>query len=86
VKNLTDVSKEVWRAADPPTIEQINCGSLQRIAAATELMAKRYQDLIDERDRFKNYERIRTSQRDELQRTVRALKGVITKFRKKEAK
>ena len=43
-------SREVWTSAK--TVEHINAGSLQRIADATELMARRHLDLIRERDEY----------------------------------
>lgn len=64
------------------TTQEINAGSLQRIADATEVMAKSYQKLIDERDMYKRwYEEERgTSKR--LYHSNRALRGVITKIKK----
>ena len=53
------------------TIEQINCGSLQRIADAAEKMALRHTELIAEFDT--------------MGKKLSAAKGQITKLKKKMA-
>lgn len=64
------------------TLEQINCGSLLRIADAAEIMAKNHQQLIDERDRYKQwYEQERkTNQR--LLNSNAGLRGYIKRLKK----
>lgn len=61
------------------SIEQINCGSLLRMADATEKMAASYDRLREDRDYWR-----RRAERDETQlaterRRVAALKGVLKK-------
>ncbi len=64
------------------TIEQINCGALLRIADATELMAKRYQELINQREQFERSANYWRAQHDRMQRRLIAAKGQITKLKK----
>lgn len=80
---LREESKRNW-TFDGGT-EQINAGSLQRIADATELMAKNHRELLQSRDRYKLwYEEWRAeARRFELSNS--ALRGVITKLKKKLA-
>lgn len=80
MSDLREMSRRTWTQTDNST-EQINTGSLQRIADATELMAKRYQDLLDENQRYKGY--CNDYQRKILKRdrTISALRGQITKLK-----
>lgn len=80
--NLTDASKKPWNASDQPTLEHIQCGSLQRIAAAAELMAKRHTELIEQRDYFQRIATERAEVIADRDRTISALRGVITKMKK----
>ena len=80
MSTLRDDSRKNWSATGK--FEDINAGSLQRIADATELMAKRYLELIDERDRLR---RIYDAEREavcRLRSSNAALRGVITRMRK----
>lgn len=66
-----------------PTVEEINTGSLQRIADAAEKMAKNYTDLQDELEKMtksKNYWR---DQAEYKTRQIFALKGHITRLKKR---
>lgn len=81
--NTREVAKREWDAATPPTFDAISAGALQRIADATETMAKRYQELIDERDRYKEMYHRALSRRIGRDRQIAALRGVITKLKKK---
>lgn len=64
-------------------LEQINCGSFMRMADAMELMAKRYQELIDERDRYKRDCQEQREAKWKVRHQIAGLRGVITKMRKK---
>lgn len=85
--DFRESSRNGWASAE--TVEHINAGSLQRIADATELMARRHLELIRERDEYERryksvVEWVRT-----LERRLSAAKGQITKLRnaaKKEQK
>lgn len=79
-------SRTHWRTTGdhddtPPSDDRIKIGCLQRIADATELMARRYQDLIDERDRYKQrYEQEQAAARC-LARSNAALRGHIKRIK-----
>jgi hypothetical protein len=67
------------------TDADVKLGALLRIADATEAMAKRHKELIDERDRFEQYYRREQSVRIAWERRAAALKGQITKLKKRLA-
>lgn len=76
--------KEYGRETDTGNLgnEDLTVGCLMRIADATEVMARRYQDLIDDRDRYKRwYEEERATLHLTIRR-LNATKGVVTKLRK----
>ena len=64
------------------TLNHLNAGSLQRIADATELMAKNYLALQEEAARYKRWYEGERKSRHELELQRAALKGVITKLKK----
>ena len=77
-------SRRDWRASGDalPSIDQLKLGCLQRIADATELMAKRHADLIAEMEsteRSRDYWRERA---ERIERSNNALRGQITKLKK----
>lgn len=63
-------------------LDGLKTGCLMRIADATEVMAKRYQDLIDERDRYKRWHKELEERWCKAVLRIAALKGVITKLKK----
>ena len=68
---------------EKPTWELVKIGCLQRIADACELMAKNHAQLVADHDLYKRwyYEQLeRVASRD---RTISALRGQITKLKKK---
>lgn len=66
-----------------PTVENINAGSLQRIADACERMAGNYIALQNERDRYKRWYQEALQNREAAERRASALRGVITKMKRK---
>lgn len=79
--NMKEASRGSWSASNPPTLENINVGSLQRIADATETIAQNYGKLIRERDQAikeRDYERQETKF---LEHRIRSLRGVITRLK-----
>jgi hypothetical protein len=84
-KTFKDLSREDWEpsALLARSMEAINTGALQRIADATEVMAKNYQQLIDERNRYKEYYLETRAERDKLYRRISALQGVITRLKRR---
>lgn len=79
---LKDVSRTDYTAA-APTIENINAGSLQRLAAASELMARNYNTLIEEAARHKRWYEDERDRCRRHARTITALRGVITRMSRK---
>lgn len=80
-------SRKDWGTSGPHalSLDQINAGAVLRIADACELMARRHLDLIDERDRFERWYRDEQRRREAADRRVSALRGVITKMKRKAA-
>lgn len=77
------ISKEGWNV--PQTVEGINCGSLQRIADATEKMASSYDAVRQERDRYQGYYKDSQARNAAKERTISSLRGTITKLKKRLA-
>lgn len=67
------------------TESQVKIGALQRIADATELMAKNHASLVADRDFWKSQAKYAELMRSRSDHRVRALKGVITKLRRSAA-
>ncbi len=72
------------------TLEAIQIDCLQRIAdaaertaTATELTTKRYSSLIDEAARYEGLFREQFARANRSDRTIAALRGVITKLRRR---
>lgn len=63
--------------------EHLTLGCLQRIADATELMAKRYADLIGEKERAESSRDCWRREAERLTRSNNALRGQITKLKRK---
>lgn len=84
--NFRDFSRRSWTGDE--TVAHINAGSLQRIADATELMARRHLELIRERDDYERRYKVAIERESALERKLSAARGQITKLRnaaKKEA-
>lgn len=81
-KSYRDHSRTNWGLNDGfPTDEQIRTGALLRIADATELMAKRHQELINQRDQFERSTNYWRDRADGMEKSNRSLRGQITKLR-----
>lgn len=65
------------------TLENINAGTLQRIADATELMAKRHSELLSEIDRLKASLAAARRNSEWHEARASANKGQATKWRNK---
>lgn len=82
-KTLINQSRKNWVTnGDGANLEQINAGSLQRIAAATEKMAERHTELIRQRDSFEKAAHHWREQSEIKDRRIASLKGQVTKLRK----
>ncbi len=80
---LREASKESYGlVSDRATCEEINMGSLQRIADAVEKMASSYDNMRRDRDYYK--ERTEGLERNSrrMARRISALQGVITKMKR----
>jgi len=69
----------------PANNDMIKLGALLRIADATELMAKRYSELIAQRDQYQRSMDYWREQYDAIERRNRSLRGQVTKMRNKLA-
>jgi hypothetical protein len=78
-------SQDNWQQSLGPdgAIDQINAGSFQRMADALELIAKDRQKLINDKEYYQASAKRYQERYYNEQRRVAALKGVITKLRKK---
>lgn len=81
MNTMRDVSKQNFVGGN--TTEAIQTGCLQRIADATEHMAKRFVELQDELQRQKDKLKLERAWRERLQRRCIALKGVVTRMKGK---
>ncbi len=80
--NFDEASRQKWRRSIP-TIEDLHLGCLQRVADATELMAKSHAQLITERNNFKESKEMWQRLYAAKLRQVSSLRGVITKLKNK---
>lgn len=65
------------------SLEQINTGSLQRIADATEKMAQYHVSILQNLEYYKELSSKRAKRIEELERSVLAYKGVVGRLQKK---
>lgn len=83
--NCREASKANWGAGSEncnPSPEEVNRGSLQRIADACELMAKSHQQLINDRDMYKRWYEEKGARCEKLEYSIRAYKATITKLKR----
>lgn len=82
-RELREASRRRFdRPGGKSTFEEINTGSLQRIADAVEVMSRNHQALIDQRDQLRQWYRDELARRLAADRSRAALRGQITKLRK----
>lgn len=83
-KNYRKLSRDIhWGTKDPNiSIEQINCGSMLRIADATEVMAQNFIDLQDDRDLYKKWYHEEREINKKLRSSNYHLRGYITRLKK----
>jgi hypothetical protein len=67
-------------------LNNVEVGCLQRIADATEAMAKPFVNLVSERERYERYYKSEREDNKRLARRIAALQGVITKMKKSKSK
>ena len=78
--NMRESSRWQWTSGD--TVAEINAGSLQRIADASELMAKNHAELIAERDKFKSWYEDYRAGYEAMIRSNRAYKAWVTRLKR----
>lgn len=84
--SLKDQSRVAWHATTAtPSTDQLCLGALQRIADASEAMAKSHMALIADRDWWKDRADAYSKRMDRADRTAAALRGQITKLKKAKA-
>ncbi|MGH1361018.1 MAG: hypothetical protein ACRBC3_19840 [Burkholderiaceae bacterium] len=76
-------SRKEWTSRS--TLGEINSGSLQRIADATEKMAAGYDKMRNDRDLYKRWHEAAQERNARLERRISALRGVVTKLKKRLA-
>lgn len=81
--NLRELSKQNFESAQGNTLEAISTGSLQRIADATELMAKDYSRMQTDLKFYKDKYLQKCKEIENLENRIAAYKGVVTKLKKK---
>lgn len=62
--------------------DSLKVGALMRIADATEMMARNYDQLIAERDRYKRWYEQERQSGQRMFRRINSLRGVITRMKK----
>lgn len=86
MKSFKDQSRIDWHNKDRQlyaTEEDIKTGALQRIADATEVMAKNYIKMQSDLDLYKRLYKEVSESNSRMARRIYSLKGVITKLKKK---
>lgn len=82
-KTYRDASRTNWgRDKAEVTDEHIKLGAVLRIADAVELMAKRYQQLVDDRDMYERWYQSERATVLKLGRSNAALRGHIARLKK----
>lgn len=82
-ESYREISKRVFgrEKKDSAAIDEINCGSLQRIADAAESMARNYLQLQADVTLYKRWYEESQKQIAGRDRTISALRGQITKLK-----
>jgi hypothetical protein len=80
---FTEESKRDVSRSSGATIDDLQLGCLQRIASATEAMSKNFLSMSSELDRYKRWYEDEKKRRAGIALSNRALRGVITRLKKK---
>jgi hypothetical protein len=84
VNTQRDASRNNWISNG--SVDHIDSGSLQRIADACEKMAASYDRMRESRDRYERMYKQMCDSVENRDRTIGALRGVITRMKRKEQK
>lgn len=77
-------SRKSWhRKVGQPTADDLRLGCLQRIADATEAMAKNHDDLVRQRDNARADRDFWRRECERERRSAIALRGVVTRLKRK---
>lgn len=85
-KDIRGISRNDWSSEIPVNLETINTGSLQRIADSLEKMEKPFDKLIRDNEYYRERNKRQQDRIQSLERSNSALKGHITRLKKKEVK
>lgn len=82
-KSFKEQSKLNWlsRSDLPISEEQLQIGCLQRIADATEVIAKNYNQLLEEVEKYRRWYLDERERREALERSLRTHKGKYTRVK-----
>lgn len=82
-KSYREISRSTdWGSGSNPTLEQVNAGSLLRIADAMEIMTNNFDNLRTDRDYWKGRAGDWECKSKRLSHSIAALRGVITKIKR----
>lgn len=81
-----EASRKVWNSSTLPSLNQIDSGSLQRIADAVEKVALNYASLISERNYCKERAERLWQQNQKLRRSYSALRANFTRLKARTQK
>lgn len=85
-KSFKDESRKAWQRSDDKQVteEQMIIGCLQRIADATEVMAKNYVQMENELKKYKLWYQEERTEKERLQRSIVAHKANYTRLKNKQ--
>lgn len=78
-------SRKGWHREGTPTVDDLKLGCLQRIAAASEAMAKNHDELMRQRDLARAEADFWRREAEAMRRRVSSLRGVVTRMKRKAA-
>jgi hypothetical protein len=83
-KGYREISRSTdWGSESNPTLEQINAGSMLRIADAMEKMTQSFDALRADRDYWRGRAEDWECKANRLSRSIAALRGYITRLKRK---
>ena len=84
-ENHKDASRKLWSPGgeNKPTTEQLQLVCLQRFADATEAVARNYNNLLAEKERFERWYHEERAKREKLERSIVAYKSNYTRLKNK---
>ena len=86
-QSLKEVSRSDYLVPEEgATLEHVKIGLLQRMADATEAMAKEHNELLRQNDLYLRWYQEEREKTASLQKTVSNLRGQITKLKNKQNK